>query len=207
MILGMAVATKDPGLGTAGSPAFIRVVAGFLMAAGLGLAAIRFAGASPVEQGLEGALGSFALGAVVMATGVLALLGLRQRAALLLPAAVLLVPMSFLSFAGVTLPLLVPAVMLAIGYGRRSSVESTSAARTNLTLYVVVLLLIAAVAALLVHHDPRAYSTPTGGGSTSDVITTAEALISLALTASSLAAGWFLAAPRAQAYGSSRSTM
>lgn len=69
----------------------------FLVLAGGGLAAIRFVGASPVEDGVEGALGSFALGAPVMATGVLAVLALWDRAVLLLPAAVVLVPMSFLS--------------------------------------------------------------------------------------------------------------
>lgn len=192
----MAISTKDPELGLAGSPPFIRTVAAFLGVAGLGLAAIRFAGGSPVEDGFEGALGSLALGGAVMATGVLALLALRDRAVLLLPAAVVLVPLSFLSFALVTLPLLVPAVMLFIGYGRRSRCESLSVARVALTLFVVVLLLIAAVAALLVHHDPREYTTPTSSGGTSDIITAAEALISLALTATSLAAGWFLSAPR-----------
>lgn len=192
----MAIPTKDPELGLAGSPPFIRAVAAFLGMAGLGLAAIRFVGASPVEDGIEGALGALALGGAVMATGVLALLALWDRAVLLLPAAVLLVPMSFLSFAGVTLPLLVPAVMLFIGYRRRSRCESMPVARAAVTLWVVVLFLIAAVAALLVHQDPREYTTPTSSGGTSDVITAAEAVISLALTATSLAAGWFLSAPQ-----------
>lgn len=188
-------AAERPEVGLAGSPPFIRGVAALLVLAGLGLAAIRFVGASPAEDGIEGALGSLAFGAPVMATGALALLALRDRAVLLLPAAVVLVPMSFLSFALVTLPLLVPAVMLSVGYRRRSRVESTSGARATVTLWAVVLLLIAAVAALLVHQDPREYSTPTSSGGTSDIITAVEALISLALTATSLAAGWFLSAP------------
>ena len=191
----MATAPENPEIGLANSAPFIRAVAGFLVLAGLGLAAIRFVGASPAEDGFEGALGSLALGTPVVATGVLALLAIRERAVLLLPAAVVLVPMSFLSFALVTLPLLVPAVMLSIGYRRRSRAESMSGARAAVTLWVVVLFVIAAVGALLVHHDPREYTTPTGSGGTSDIITTVEALISLALTATSLAAGWFLSAP------------
>lgn len=182
-------------MGLVGSASFIGGVAMFLVMAGGGLAAIRFVGASPVEDGVEGALGSLALGAPVMAAGVLTVLALGDRAVLLLAAAVVLVPMSFLSFALVTLPLLVPAVVLFIAYRRRSSIEPTLGARVAATLAVVVALLVAAVAALFVHQDPRAYTTPTVSGATSDVITTVEALISLALSTAGVAAGWYLAAP------------
>ena len=191
----MRLPPTDAELGVAGSASFIRAVAAFVVLAGLGLAAIRFAGGSPAERGVEGVLGSLALGAPVMATGALALLSLRQRATLMLPAAVVLVPMSFLSFALVTLPLLVPAVLLVVGYRRRRDAESRSGLGTAVTLWVVALLLIAAVGALLVHQDPREYATATSSGSTSDIITTAEALISLALTSASLVAGWLLSAP------------
>ena len=191
----MHLPPTDAELGVAGSASFIRSVAAFVVLAGLGLAAIRFAGGSPAERGAEGVLGSLALGAPVMATGALALLSLRQRATLMLPAAVVLIPMSFLSFALVTLPLLVPAVLLVIGYQRRRDAESRSGLGTAVTLSVVALLLIAAVGALLVHQDPREYATPTSRGSTSDIITMAEALISLALTSASLVAGWLLYAP------------
>lgn len=193
----MTISTATaPRAGWASSPAFVRSVAAFLVLAGLGLAAIRFAGASPADDGVEGALGSLALGAPVAATGVLALLAARDRAILLLPAAVVLVPMSFLSFALVTLPLLIPSALLFIAHRRRASVEPISTGRAILTLGVVAVLLIGAIAALFVHQDPRAYTTATGGGSTSDVITAVEAAISLALTAGAVAAGWRLAAPR-----------
>lgn len=188
----MATRVEHPAAGRVGSPAFIRGVAALLIVAGAGLAAIRFAGASPVEDGVEGAIGSLALGAPVMATGVLALLAVRGRAVLLLPVAVVLVPMSFLSFALVTLPLLVPAVMLFVAYGRRSSIESVSGPRAALTTALVSVLLVAAVAALFVHLDPREYTTPTTSGGTSDVITVVEALISLALTGTAVAAGRYL---------------
>lgn len=182
-------------LGAAGSPRFIRAVAVLLILAGVGLAALRFIGASPAEDGLEGALGSVALGAPVVATGVLALLALRGRAVLLIPAALVLVPMSFLSFALVTLPLLIPAVMLFMGYQRRAATEPLSATRVVATLMVVTVFLIAAVAVLFVHEDPRHYATPTESGSTSDIITSVEALVSLALTTTGVIAGWTLSPP------------
>lgn len=48
-------------LGLAGSSRFIGTVPEFLVLAGLGLAALRFVGASRRRDGLEGALGSIAL--------------------------------------------------------------------------------------------------------------------------------------------------
>ena len=61
----------------------------------------------------------------------------------------------------------------------------------------VVWLLVAAVAALLVHDDPRSYTRPDGrgGGATSDVITVAEASISIGLVALAILVGWLLTAP------------
>lgn len=194
MVVVMSISRSEQQLGIAGSAGFVRAVACFLIAAGLGLAILRFTFASPMEDGLEGALGSLALGAPVIATGVLALLALKERAILMVPAAVALIPMSFLSFSGVTLPLLVPAVMLAIGYARRSRDESISWVQTVATVWIVVMLLIAAVGALFVHQDPRQYTTPTSEWGSSDIITALEALVSLALTATSVVAGWFLSA-------------
>lgn len=104
---------------------------------------------SPGLRGFEAALASVALGAIVAAPGVLSLLAVADRPALMLPAAMLLFPLSFLSMAG--------------------------------------------SAALLVHEDPRTYTTPTGGGSTSDAVTIIESLISLALAAAAVGSGWLLA--------------
>lgn len=187
---------RDDGLGIAGATPFIITTGAVVVAAGLGLAALRFAGGTPPERGVKGAMGSFALGAVVAAPGVLAMLAVRDRPVLLLPAAIALIPLSFLSFALVTLPLLIPAVMLLIGYGRRSSDRPRAVGTAAGTILGVFLLLAAAAVVLFIHEDPRSYSTATVGGSTSDVITFAESLPSLALTASAVAAGWVLAAPR-----------
>jgi hypothetical protein len=161
--------------------------------AGLAIVVVRFLGRSPAETALEAWLGSLALGAVVAAPGVLAVLALRDRPALLLPAATVLVPVSFLSFAGILLPLLVPAALLFVAYGRRSALRPGPPVRTAAALAWVQVLLVAAVAALLVHQDPRAYATELEQGSTSDVVTVAEALVSLALVGAALAGGWALA--------------
>jgi len=183
------------GLGVAGAARFVVGVGAFVVAAGLGLAGLRFVGGTPPEQGVEGLMGSLALGAVVAAPGALAMLAVRDRPALLLPAAVVLIPLSFLSFALVTMPLLIPAVMLLVGYGRRSAGHE-AAGTTAGTLFAVFALLAGAVVILFIHQDPRSYTTSTGGGSTSDVITFAESLPSLAMTACAVATGWVLAAPR-----------
>lgn len=187
---------SDEGLGLAGAAGFVVAIGAFVVAAGLALAALRFVGGTPPEQGVEGAVGSLALGAVVAAPGVLAMLAVRDRPALLLPAAIVLMPLSFLSFALVTLPLLIPAVMLLIGYSRRASGRPAAVGKTGGTLLAVFMLLTAAVVILFIHQNPRSYTTSTGGGSTSDVITFAESLPSIALTACAVASGWVLAAPR-----------
>ena len=186
---------RDRELGLVGANASIATIGGLLVAAGTGLATVRFFGGTPIEKGPEGAMGAFALGTIVAVPGVLALLGLRDRPALLLPAAIVLVPLSFLSFAGVTLPLLIPAAMLFVAYGRRSPNRFASPGQAALTTVFVLALLVAAVAALLVHPDPRTYSTANGSGSTSDVITVVESLSALALAAAAVVGGWWLASP------------
>ena len=158
-------------LGFAGSPRTIATIGACIVTAGLAIVVVRFLGRSPAETALEAWLGSLALGAVVAAPGVLAVLALWDRPALLLPAATVLVPVSFLSFAGILLPLLVPAVLLFVAYGRRSALRPGPPVRTAATLAWVQVLLMAAVAALLVHQDPRAYVTELEQGSTSDVVT------------------------------------
>ena len=179
--------------GLAGSRTFVTAVGVLVVAAGAGLGTLRFVGEAPALRGLEAAAGALALGTVLAVPGVLALLGVGDRPALLLAAGILLVPLSFVSFAGVTLPLLIPAVMLLVAYGRRSTGHGAYPGQAAVCVLVVVVLVVAAFLVLVVHDDPRHYSTPTGGGSTSDVVTLAEASASLALSASAIAAGWLVA--------------
>jgi hypothetical protein len=185
--------TERRSLGLAGSSRTIATIGACIGAAGVTVVVIRFLARSPAETGAEAWLGSLALGGVVAAPGILAVLALWDRPALLLPAATVLVPVSFLSFAGILLPLLVPAALLFIAYGRRSARWPGRRLRTAATLAWVQVLLVAAVAALLVHQDPRSYATDLEQGSTSDVVTVAEAVVSLALVGAALAGGWALA--------------
>ena len=188
-------------LGFAGSPRTIAAIGACIVAAGGAIVVVRYLGRSPAETDLEAWLGALALGGVVAAPGVLAVLALWDRPALLLPAALVLVPVSFLSFAGILLPLLAPAVLLCVAYGRRSALQPGRPVRTAATLAWVQVLLVAAVAALLVHQDPRSYATPVEQGSTGDVVTVAEALVSLALVGTALVGGWALAVAKTTRLG------
>ena len=131
--------------------------------------------------------GGLALGMVVAAPGVLALLALHQRPVLLLSSGIVLFPLSFISF--VLVPLLLTAGLLIAAYGARSASNQLSPVRTALITMSVAALLVAAVISLFVHEDPRSYSTPAGGGSTSDVITPLETLISAAWVSTATSSG------------------
>ena len=180
-------------LGVVGSTGFVASVGWTVTAAGVGLAFLRFFATEPAWRGLEGAMAGAALGALVAVPGILTLLALADRPLLLLPAAMLMFPLSALSFAGILLPLLIASAMLLVSFGRRSTGRTTQGGRAALTAVVVIVLLMAAVVTLFVHEDPRSYTTATGGGSTSDVVTMTESLISLSLSSAAIAAGWLLA--------------
>lgn len=171
------------------------VVAGaVVLVMGAAIAVIRFVGGSPAERGLEGALGACALGAVIAAPGALALLARIDRPALLIPAGVLLLPLSGVSIA--TLPLLIPAVMLLVAYVRRRPPEAVQPPLlVALSSAVVIMIVVAALVSLFIHEDPRTWSAPTSSGETSDVITIGEALVSLLLTGTALVLGWRGTAP------------
>jgi hypothetical protein len=172
-------------------PSVTRAVGGFVIAAGIMLGLVRFFGEVPPGRDLECAAGAIAFGAVIAAPGVLALLAAHDRPALLLPAAWLLIPLSFISFALVTLPLLVPSFLLFRTYLRTA--PDGSGWRTAATTVTVLVLLVEAGIALFANDDPREWVTATAVYGTSDVITYAEAAASLALTTTALAAGWWLA--------------
>lgn len=163
---------------------------GFVIAAGVAFTLVRFFGKAPPARNLETALGAVAFGAVIAAPGVLALLAVPDRPALLVPAAVVLVPLSFLSFALVTLPLLIPAVLLIRAWARTA--PPGTAGQAALVTVTVVLPLLAALLALFANQDPREYRTDDAGYSTSDIVTCAESALSLGLSALAVAAGRFL---------------
>lgn len=191
----MPAAASGTRLGVAGSDAFVATMGGLILAGAVALGLARYFGASPAEHNLEGAVGAVAWAAVLAAPGVLALLALAHRPVLLLPAAIMLVPLSFLSLAGVMLPLLIPAVMLFTAYGRRSAGLPARRGSTAVTTVVTVGLLVEAGVVLLVHDDPRTYSTPTSSGGVSDVVTYAESAVSLAVVAAAIVWAWWASAP------------
>ncbi len=189
-------AGSDTRLGVAGSDGFIAASGALIVAGGVALGFARFFGGAPqLERNLEGAAGAAAWAAVVAAPGVLALLALANRPVLLLPAAIMLVPLSFLSLAGATLPLLVPAVMLFTAYGRRSAELPARRGHAAAVTVVTIGLLVEAGAVLLVHEDPRSYSTPTSSGGVSDIVTYAESALALVVVAVALVWAWWASAP------------
>lgn len=169
----------------------IKLVGGLVIAAGVAIAILRFFGGSPPEQNMEAAVGATVFGAVIATPGVLALLSLRQRPALVLPAALVLIPLSFLSFSLVTLPLLIPAVLLMRSFVRTT--QTGSALRVFATgLFVPGLLLGAVFVLLFAHKDPREFMTDMVYYSTSDVITYWEAAFSTVLAVLASGIGWWL---------------
>ena len=111
-----------------------------------------------------------ALGALVAAPGVLGLLGLRDRAAMAasrpggVPAGVLVVRWP-------------DAPVAALGRGPRRGMGSSPRLTRRTGVHpgavapLVVILLLGAAVALFISDDPASWTTATGGGSTSDVIT------------------------------------
>jgi len=158
----------------------VTIAAGVVIAAGVALGLVRYFGGVPPERGGEGALGGTAFAAPFVAAGVLALAGRADRPWLLTAAGIALVPMSFVSFAGVALPLLVPAGIFLAHSARAPGRWEPGAVALALAGAVGI---VAALVLLFVHEDPASWVTATGGGSTSDIVTARESLRSLALLA------------------------
>ena len=105
-------------------------------------------------------------------------------------AGTVLVPCSLISFAGLTLPLLVPAVMLLVTGARRSDARSDRpCAPVAVTTLVVLRAGGRGGLALIAHDDPRTCD-PTSSGGTSDVVTVAESLLYLGLLSLAAVAAW-----------------
>ena len=74
------------------------------------------------------------------------------------------------------MPFLVPA---AVFLRRGLTAPGRWRPAGEVTAFAAVLLLVASVVLLFVHQDPATWETATGGGSTSDIVTTSESLRSL----------------------------
>jgi hypothetical protein len=167
----------------------VAIGAGFVLAGAVALGALRFLGGSPVERDAQGALAAATLVSPYAAAAYLALVGRRDRPWLVAAAGTALVPLSFVSFAGVTLPFLIPAVVFL---RRGLTAPGRWQPAGVVTAFAAVPTLVAAVVLLFVHQDPATWETATGGGSTSDVVTAWESLRSLLLVAGAVGLAAFV---------------
>ena len=132
----------------------------------------------------ESRLASVAFGLPLFTAGLVALLGTRSaRPELWVAAGAAACPIAALSVIG--LPVVIPAIVLIV-------LGVTRAARWSWAEAVVavgIAVALAGVFAMLVfHHDPATWTTPTGGGSSSDIITGAEIAVTVAVGIATLAA-------------------
>jgi hypothetical protein len=171
----------------------VAVCAGLVILNGVLFAAIAVAGGEVVDP----LLGLLTLGAVIATPGVVALMGLADRPHLWLAAAAAALPLAFLSFAGVAFPLAPLAVVFAYAWARHGVLQGARPlVPPGILVALVAVLQMAAAVALFLNDDPASWTTANGGGSTSDVITNREAVLSLAAIAGALVVGWVLGRPR-----------
>ncbi len=107
----------------------------FVIAVGVTLGLLRFHNTGAPQRSAEW-FGDLVFGVVYAAPGVLALIGNRRRPSLLTAAGLALIPLSLSSLAGVTLPLLVPAVVFFVGYSHAH--EAGAGKPRNRTLAIVI---------------------------------------------------------------------
>lgn len=154
-----------------------------VVACGVGLMLLHYYGGSFGDP--EGFLSAVAFGSPTVGSGFLAIVGARRRVrSLLFAAAAALVAVSVLSIVTVAL------IAAAVAIGREGwRIERRSARSQTLASTGAVVGLVAAAIALIVHQDPITWTTATGGGSTSDIVTSTEAMIALGLVCVSVAVG------------------
>ncbi len=177
------------------------IVGWSIVIGGGGLATLPWFGTQEELRSPEVALASIAFGAVVAAPGVLAIIGVRtNRPGMFLPASIALVPLSFISFALVTLPLLVPAVMLLRLTARTTT--PSMAPRTLVAGTAGTAQLLAALGSYVALRTERAWSHPGGGGgSTSGWVPWTTSTLVLVLVATAMVTTYAIAAPSSAARG------
>jgi hypothetical protein len=150
---------------------------------------LRFANSAAAERGdIEATVGTLAFGLALAMPGILTLMARRGRPVLLLPAAMMLVPFSFLSFALVTLPLLLPAVLLFVAYYSRRR-QAGDGVRDLVVAMALTLGAIASITLLFSNDAQRTYATSDMVVSTT-IISYRGTVTSLAMTAAVLGLGW-----------------
>ncbi len=142
---------------------------------GVALVFVHYYGGSAGDP--EGWFAALGFAAPFIGVGLVALAGtLRKRPSLVLASGVALIPMSVLSI--VLLPLILPAVLLIV-HALQERLELR-----DLALPAVLLLgLVVVLAVVVFHQDPVTWSTPDGGGRSSNIVTSLEAAFAISVTA------------------------
>lgn len=163
------------------------------VAAGFGLMAIHYFGGDPNDP--EGWFSAVGFGAPFVGAGGISLTGIRaDKRGLCLAGAVALAVMSIVSI--VMFPLIAAAAVMAVGSQRSLNSESLAIPAT------LGLALVGVFAMLVFHQDPVAWSSPKGSGSSSNVVTSAEAATSLAVVIVAMASSvaWSTRHPGARSH-------
>jgi hypothetical protein len=173
-----------PGLSEWGAPFLGLAFGGFL--AGLALANIDRE--DPLAQ-------QFIFAVQVLTPGLLALLARRRRPSLYLASGVVGMIVPFTALSGIAIPLIVPAGMSFVAYGRRAADERPRLAAPVLALAAMVLVM-ASWAALFIHQDPFCNTGPNFSDCGTDRITSIEADVGLAFSILAIVLPFFLSMPR-----------
>ncbi len=172
----------------------VLVVGWVVVAAGMAGVALRTVNGAPGARADPRALlATLAVGAVIAAPGVMALLARHDRPVLVLPAAVILVPAAFLSFAGVLLPLLIPAYLLFRTYARHRRQE-----RLLDAIVAVALLALWFTSIVMLFSDTSMVEyRSTNATHSTELPTYVASTGSLVALSAGLALAWWATAPRA----------
>ena len=157
---------------------------------GVALTFIHYYGGSPGSP--EGKFAALGFASPFIGAGLLAMVGaLRGRPALMFAAGAALIPMSVLSI--VLMPLIIPAVLLIVRSTRERFEPQDLAMPAVLASGLVV-----ALAIVVFHQDPATWSTPYGGGGSSNIVTSLEAAIAISTSAVVVLIATFRPAPQHQ---------
>ena len=174
----------------------VRAASWIILAMGAAIFALALAGSSRASTStLGGNLAIVLLGFLVAIPGVFGLMALHGRPGLLLSAGVLALPLSVLSMAGATLPLLVPAVMLLTAYGRARRPARQPRVGAGPLLLVELALVLAGARQLIFEREWVVWSSAQESYG-SEVTTLWGAASAAALFGAALAAAWWLSAAR-----------
>lgn len=145
------------------------------------------------EEGIGAGQVAFAI--QYSAPGVLALLARRRRPGLYLASGVVGMVVPFTAMSGVALPLVIPAGMSLVAYGRHSGEVRARLADPVLAL-LSLFLVVASWASLLVHQDPYCRTGPNFSECGSDAVTSVEAAVFLAFSVAVIVLPFVLSAPK-----------